>query len=105
VGISPEWPKDGEIEFKNVTLRYHKFDLAVLKNVSFHIRPKEKIAIVGRSGSGKTTLLMALMRITDLAEGQILIDNVDTSQLSLKRLRSRIAVIPQEPVMVFVFVI
>lgn len=81
-------------------MRYHKYDVAVLKNVTFHIRPKERIAIVGRSGSGKTTLLMALMRITGIAEGQILIDGVDTSQLSLTRLRSRIAVIPQEPVMV-----
>jgi ABC-type multidrug transport system fused ATPase/permease subunit len=97
--LTPEWPKEGEIEFKHVTLKYHRYGVNVLKNVSFHIRPNEKIAIVGRSGSGKSTLLMALMRITNIAEGQILIDNIDTAQLSLTRLRSRIAVIPQEPVM------
>lgn len=97
--LPPDWPKEGEIKFKNVSLRYQKYGVVVLKNVSFHIRPKEKIAIVGRSGSGKSTLLMALMRIAGLEEGQILIDGVDTSSLSLTRLRSRIAVIPQEPVM------
>ncbi|KAH6563419.1 hypothetical protein BASA60_010718 [Batrachochytrium salamandrivorans] len=93
------WPNLGEIEFKNITLRYHRYGVAVLKSVSFHIRPKEKIAIVGRSGSGKTTLLMSLLRIAEPAEGQMLIDGVDTSTLGLSNLRSRIAVIPQEPVM------
>ncbi|KAJ8327311.1 hypothetical protein, variant [Batrachochytrium dendrobatidis JEL423] len=95
----PTWPMNGEIEFKNITLRYHRYGVAVLKSVSFHILPKEKIAIVGRSGSGKTTLLMSLLRIAEPAEGQMIIDGIDTSNLSLSDLRSRIAVIPQEPVM------
>ena len=45
-----EWPERGEIEFKEVTSKYHRYGVSVLKNVSFHILPKEKIAIVGRSG-------------------------------------------------------
>ncbi|KAI8906294.1 P-loop containing nucleoside triphosphate hydrolase protein [Gorgonomyces haynaldii] len=97
--LSKDWPENGEIEFRNVTLRYNRYGVDVLKSVSFRVLPKEKIAIVGRSGSGKSTILMALMRITDPAEGKIVIDGIDTGKLSLSRLRSRIAVIPQEPVM------
>ncbi|KAI8929067.1 hypothetical protein BC831DRAFT_547895 [Entophlyctis helioformis] len=97
--IDPQWPSRGEVEFRNITLRYHRYGVAVLKSVSFHIQPKEKIAIVGRSGSGKTTVLMSLLRIAEPADGQILIDGVDTAGLDLSDLRSRIAVIPQEPVM------
>ena len=70
-----------------------------MKSVSFHIRPREKIAIVGRSGSGKTSILMTLMRIMEPSEGQILIDGIDISSISLTNLRSRLAIIPQEPVM------
>ncbi len=61
--------------------------------------PKEKIAIVGRSGSGKSSILMSLLRIIEPSEGHIYIDEVDTSTISLSKLRSSIAVIPQEPVM------
>ncbi|KAJ1328496.1 hypothetical protein BSLG_010228 [Batrachochytrium salamandrivorans] len=77
------WPNLGEVLFSFV-LSYST---------------QGKIAIVGRSGSGKTTLLMSLLRIAEPAEGQMLIDGVDTSTLGLSNLRSRIAVIPQEPVM------
>ncbi|RKO83159.1 multidrug resistance-associated protein 5-like protein, partial [Blyttiomyces helicus] len=87
------------VEFKNVTLRYHRYGVAVLKSVSFNILPGEKIAIVGRSGSGKTTLLVSLLRIAEPAEGDIMIDGVDIGSIGLADLRSRIAIIPQEPVM------
>eukprot|EP00842_Homolaphlyctis_polyrhiza_P000575 jgi/Hompol1/1518/HPOL_000924-RA len=50
----PGWPSEGEIEFQNITLRYHRYGVNVLKSVSFHIQPREKIAIVGRSENGKT---------------------------------------------------
>ncbi|KAJ3360933.1 Multidrug resistance-associated protein 4 [Kappamyces sp. JEL0680] len=93
------WPENGEIEFKDVTSKYQRYGVSVLKNVSFHIKPKEKIAIVGRSGSGKTTVLMSLLRIIEPTEGSILIDGIDVTSISLTNLRSRIAIIPQEPVM------
>ena len=73
--------------------------MAVLKSVSFSINPGEKIGIVGRSGSGKTTLLVSLLRIAEASEGRITIDGVDISQIGLYELRSRVAIIPQEPVM------
>ncbi|KAJ3214108.1 hypothetical protein HDU67_002064 [Dinochytrium kinnereticum] len=100
-GVMPPmgWPSSGAIEFKHVTLRYHRYGIAVLKAVSFHFNPGEKIGIVGRSGSGKTTLLAALMRIVDSIEGEIYVDGIDITTLNLSELRSRIAVIPQEPVL------
>ncbi|EXX63324.1 P-loop containing nucleoside triphosphate hydrolase protein [Rhizophagus irregularis DAOM 181602=DAOM 197198] len=94
----PDWGKSGEIEFKNVTLRYNIYGVAVLKSISFHIHPREKIGIVGKTGSGKTTLLVSLLRIVELAEGNIIIDNLDISTIGLRDLRNNIAIIPQEPV-------
>ncbi|KXN67697.1 P-loop containing nucleoside triphosphate hydrolase protein [Conidiobolus coronatus NRRL 28638] len=93
------WPPHGVIEFKNIVLRYHKLGVNVLKNVTFTINPKEKIGIVGRTGSGKSTLLISLLRIVEAAEGQILIDGVDISKLGLRDLRTKVAIIPQEPVL------
>ncbi|CAJ0826635.1 2238_t:CDS:10 [Entrophospora sp. SA101] len=90
-----EWGNRGEIEFKNVILRYNVYGVAVLKDISFHIQPREKIGIVGKTGSGKSTLLVSLLRIVELAEGQILIDNLDTKTIGLRDLRNKIAIIPQ----------
>ncbi|KAJ1566018.1 hypothetical protein HK096_004419, partial [Nowakowskiella sp. JEL0078] len=94
-----DWPQTGKIDFKNVVLRYNRYGVAVLKSVSFRIHSGEKIGVVGRSGSGKSTLLVALLRIVELAHGEILIDGLNTGSIGLRDLRSRIAVIPQEPVM------
>jgi ABC-type multidrug transport system fused ATPase/permease subunit len=93
------WPEQGKIQFIDVTSRYQRYGVIVLKNVNFEIFPKEKIAIVGRSGSGKSTILMSLLRILEPSEGKILIDEIDTKTITLTALRSRIAVVPQEPVM------
>jgi ABC-type multidrug transport system fused ATPase/permease subunit len=93
------WPTEGNIKFKEVVLKYQEFGVAVLKGVNINIKPKEKIGIVGRTGSGKSTLLISLLRIVELAEGEIIIDNLDVAKLGLKDLRSRIAIIPQEPIL------
>nr|XP_023023834.1 probable multidrug resistance-associated protein lethal(2)03659 isoform X1 [Leptinotarsa decemlineata]XP_023023843.1 probable multidrug resistance-associated protein lethal(2)03659 isoform X1 [Leptinotarsa decemlineata] len=92
------WPEAGSIKFLNVFLRYSKEDPPVLKNLVFEIKPREKIGIVGRTGAGKSSLIQALFRLTDI-EGSILIDGVDTKTVSLKVLRSKISIIPQEPVL------
>ncbi|XP_018392361.1 PREDICTED: probable multidrug resistance-associated protein lethal(2)03659 isoform X2 [Cyphomyrmex costatus] len=91
-----EWPQKGKIEFKNVFLCYTPCEPPVLKNISFVIFPREKIGIVGRTGAGKSSLIQALFRLTNV-DGLIEIDNVDTSQLGLHDLRSKISIIPQEP--------
>ncbi|KAJ3112113.1 Multidrug resistance-associated protein 5 [Physocladia obscura] len=95
----PFWPEYGAVEFKNVSLRYNRYGVAILKSVSFSISAGEKIGIVGRSGSGKSTLLVALLRITEYTEGDVYIDGVDIKTLGVADLRSRIAVIPQDPVL------
>ncbi|KAF9183628.1 hypothetical protein BGZ51_003895 [Haplosporangium sp. Z 767] len=94
-----DWPSRGEIEFKKVVLRYQSYGVAVLKKVSFIVRPGEKIGVVGKMGSGKTTLLISLLRVVEAAEGKILIDNVDVLEIGLQDLRSKVAIIPQEPVL------
>lgn len=68
-----------------------------LKNVSFSIKPGEKVAIVGPSGAGKSTLLNLFLRFYEYQEGGINIDEVDIRQLSLETLRSTIGIVPQEP--------
>ncbi|KAI8360647.1 P-loop containing nucleoside triphosphate hydrolase protein [Mortierella sp. GBAus27b] len=94
-----DWPSRGEIEFRKVVLRYQNYGVAVLKKVSFIVRPCEKIGVVGKMGSGKTTLLISLLRVVEAAEGKIFIDDVDLREIGLHDLRSKIAIIPQEPVL------
>lgn len=91
-----EWPQEGKVEFKNVFLRYAPLEPPVLKNLNFVIFPREKIGIVGRTGAGKSSLIQALFRLADV-EGLIEIDKVDTGQIGLHDLRSKISIIPQEP--------
>jgi ABC-type multidrug transport system fused ATPase/permease subunit len=93
------WPERGQIEFKNASLRYRENLPLVLKNLSLSVKPNEKIGICGRTGAGKSTIMMALYRMSELSEGQILIDGVDVSQIGLFDLRSKLSIIPQDPVL------
>lgn len=95
---SSKWPEFGKIEFRNVYLRYFPQDPPVLKDLSFTILPKEKIGIVGRTGAGKSSLINAIFQLTD-TEGTILVDEIDISSIGLHDLRSKISIIPQEPVL------
>lgn len=94
-----DWPANGNIVFDRVVLKYQERGLAVLKHICLSIRAREKIGIVGRTGSGKSTLLISLLRIVDACEGTIYIDGIDISKIGLMDLRSRIAIIPQEPIL------
>lgn len=89
----------GEIVFKNACLRYASdLDLA-LKNLNFTINGGMKVGIVGRTGAGKSSLLLALFRLKELCSGAIYIDGQDTASVSLRSLRSQLAVIPQSPLL------
>ncbi|CAK6969621.1 multidrug resistance-associated protein 1 [Scomber scombrus] len=97
--LSPGWPTEGCIDIRGFGLRYrHDLDLAI-RNITIKIDAGEKVGIVGRTGAGKSSLTLGLFRIIEAAEGQILIDGVDIAQLGLHELRSRITIIPQDPVM------
>lgn len=80
-------------------LKYRPDTEVVLDNLSFEVQPNEKIGIVGRTGSGKSTICISISRIVELLEGKILIDGIDISKLNLNYLRSRITVIPQDPIL------
>lgn len=92
------WPSSGQVEFRNVTARYHNGP-NVLRDVSFIARPGERIGIVGRTGSGKSTTGLSLLRFTELVSGSITIDGVDITTVPLNRLRTSVALIPQDPVL------
>lgn len=92
------WPKNGEIVFKNMYLRYAKDEPPVLKNLNFVIKAKDKVGIVGRTGAGKSSLIASLFRLADI-EGSIIIDQIDTATIGLHDLRSKVSIIPQEPVL------
>ncbi|KAF5275656.1 hypothetical protein FQA39_LY06768 [Lamprigera yunnana] len=93
-----EWPRNGKISFHNLGLRYAEGTELMLKNLNFIIYPKEKIGIVGRTGAGKSSLIAALFRLAPI-EGEIEIDGIYTKDLMLQDLRSKISIIPQDPVL------
>ncbi|KAK8805623.1 hypothetical protein WA158_002279 [Blastocystis sp. Blastoise] len=100
-GHIPEesWPSRGDITFKNMSMRYRQELEPVLHHINVSIKGEEKVGVVGRTGAGKSSLMLALMRIIELDEGEIDIDNMNISEIGLHDLRSRIAIISQEPVL------
>lgn len=99
-GKTPQssWPQEGNLEFKSVWMRYSEKDLYVLKNLNFSIKSKEKVGILGRTGAGKSSLITALFMLNSI-EGDILIDQINTKDIQLQYLRSKISIIPQEPIL------
>uniref|UniRef100_A0A8C1GJR8 ATP-binding cassette, sub-family C (CFTR/MRP), member 8b n=1 Tax=Cyprinus carpio TaxID=7962 RepID=A0A8C1GJR8_CYPCA len=93
------WPKYGEIQIKNLSVRYDSSLKPVLRHVSAHIRPGQKVGICGRTGSGKSSFSLALFRMLDTIEGQIVIDGIDIAKLPLQTLRSKFSIILQDPIL------
>jgi len=90
---------EGQIEFRNVWFAYSGEDW-ILKDVSFTVRPGERIAIVGPTGSGKTTIIRLLLSMYGIQKGQILVDGLPIEQYDVAFLRSQMAVVLQD---VFLF--
>ncbi|KAJ3092332.1 hypothetical protein HK102_008482 [Quaeritorhiza haematococci] len=95
----PTWPEAGRIEFRSYGTRYREGLDLVLKDITFSAKPREKIGIVGRTGAGKSSLTLGLFRLVEPASGSIIIDGLDISLMGLYDLRSRLTIIPQDPVL------
>lgn len=91
--------KSGGIDFNHVTFTHNEADNSILRNFELHIKHGEKIGLVGHSGSGKTTLTRLLLRFSDIDSGQILIDNQNIARITQDDLHSKIAYVPQEPLL------
>jgi len=94
----PGWPESGEIVVRDLQVRYREDLELILKGVSFHVQPRQKVGVCGRTGCGKSTLMMALYRIMEPCGGSVVIDGVDITSVGLYDLRSRLALVPQDPV-------
>ena len=92
------WPTSGKLTFRTVSLQYSPDDPPVLKQVTFESQAGEKIGIIGRTGAGKSSLISVLFRLFDF-DGSIIIDNVETKSIPLQNTRSKISIIPQEPIL------
>jgi len=97
--LPANWPSSGEVEMKGAKLRYRPGLPLVLKGLDLRIPAGSKVGVVGRTGAGKSTLMVALLRVVELAEGEVVIDGQDTREIGLAKLRFNIAVIPQDPVL------
>ncbi|XP_076338586.1 multidrug resistance-associated protein 1-like isoform X2 [Tachypleus tridentatus] len=96
---SKQWPAEGKVSFQNYSTRYREGLDLVLKDINMNIKSAEKIGVVGRTGAGKSSLTLSLFRIIEAAFGSIYIDEHDISTIGLHDLRSKLAVIPQDPVL------
>ncbi|KAG0307031.1 hypothetical protein BGZ98_001224 [Dissophora globulifera] len=93
------WPTGGSIEVKDLEMKYAPELETVLRGVSFTVEPRQKIGVVGRTGSGKSTLALSLFRFVEPAGGSIYIDGINICDIGLDDLRSRLTIIPQDPML------
>ncbi|KAF2405484.1 ABC multidrug transporter-like protein [Trichodelitschia bisporula] len=98
LGSVPEsWPEKGEVVFDNVEMRYRPGLPLVLRGLNLHVKGGERIGVVGRTGAGKSSIMSTLFRMVELSGGSIKIDGVNIAKIGLSDLRSRLAIIPQDP--------
>jgi ATP-binding cassette subfamily B protein len=99
--VNPTTPKEnlnlkGEVCFDHVSFTYAHTGIQALKDFTLEIKPGEKVAVIGKTGSGKSTLAHLLLRMYDVQEGRVLIDNQLLQSYNLQELRKQIAYTPQE---------
>lgn len=90
--------KEGELIFYDVTFKYKKGQV-ILENFNLHIKPGERLGVIGTSGAGKTTLTKLILRFADVTSGSIKIDNQDIRKVTQDTLRKSIAYVPQDPIL------
>lgn len=100
-GDSPPaaWPTEGRLEVDNLVAGYASDLPPVLRGLSFQVEKNQRVGVVGRTGAGKSSLTLALFRFLEARQGSIHIDGIDISKINLHDLRSRLAIIPQDPVL------
>jgi ATP-binding cassette subfamily C (CFTR/MRP) protein 1 len=96
--LSPDWPQHGKLEITNLTMCYREGLEPALTGMTATVNPREKVGICGRTGAGKSTFLTVLFRLVEAKSGTIVLDGVNTAAVGLTRLRSRMAIVPQDPV-------
>ncbi|KAF5027574.1 hypothetical protein F66182_316 [Fusarium sp. NRRL 66182] len=96
---SAAWPTSGTMEIDNLEVSYAPGLPPVLKGISFDVQNNERVGVVGRTGAGKSSLTLALFRFLEARSGSVTIDGLDISKIDLHSLRSRLAIIPQDPVL------
>ncbi|KAJ1957036.1 hypothetical protein EC988_001038, partial [Linderina pennispora] len=96
--VASDWPQHGAITVDGLVVEYTP-GVPVLQSLTFHVSAGERIGIVGRTGAGKSTLSLAFLRFVEAAQGRIVVDGIDISQIGLDRLRNAITIIPQDPVL------
>ena len=99
INLPADWPKQGVVQFNNYSVRYRKDLDPVIDRLDLDIVGGQKLAIVGRTGAGKSSLTLALFRILEADGGSIVIDGINIADVGLDDLRSRLTIIPQDPVL------
>uniref|UniRef100_A0A673JV88 ABC-type glutathione-S-conjugate transporter n=1 Tax=Sinocyclocheilus rhinocerous TaxID=307959 RepID=A0A673JV88_9TELE len=97
--LPSDWPRSGSIGFQEYGLQYRRGLDWALKEISLSVNEREKVGIVGRTGAGKSSLALGIFRILEAAKGKIFIDGINIAEVGLHELRSRITIIPQDPVL------
>ena len=97
--VRASWPETGRIEVDELEVGYADGLPSILKGLTFTAEPNQRIGVVGRTGAGKSTLSLALFRFLHTRRGSVVIDGVDISKIRLHDLRTRLAIIPQDPVL------
>ena len=98
-GVADDWPEAGGVQVRGLSCRYREDAPLVLRDVCTSIEAGSTVGVVGRTGAGKSSLTLALLRALEPCAGQVLIDGVDLARVGLHQLRSRVTLVPQEPLL------
>ncbi|KAJ3207843.1 hypothetical protein HDU67_007191, partial [Dinochytrium kinnereticum] len=96
---APSWPSHGALKVEHLEMKYSNDGPTVLTDVTFEIKGGEKLGVVGRTGAGKSSLSLCLFRIVEPSAGTITVDGINVADIGLHDLRSRLTIIPQDPVL------